>query len=497
MQSSTSMKSQQKKGHPSASFDPMNKESIELGSRLELLIDDFLIERFSGTQLKMHPPRAAEVALHLDKPWEGPHCGYFTVLTDEDRCRMYYRGAPEDGEDGNDAERTCYAESPDGMHWHRPSLGLHEINGSRDNNVLLANQVPITHNFCPFIDHNPSPHLPDPYKALGGTKESGLIGLTSTDGIHWKVIQPEPLIPTTMFSPESYVFDSQNVPFWSEAENCYICYLRYSEKNQGHWLRSIARTISKDFLTWTSPTPMSFGDTVPEQLYTNQTQPYARAPHIYISLAARFMEGRKVVTDEQARELLICGNNHRYDNDCSDVVLMTSRGGRQYTRTFMEAFLRPGLGPAHWVSRSNYPALGIVQTSAEELSFYVVRNYAQPTICLQRYVLRVDGFAGVNAPYAGGSFLTKPLLFQGGNLVLNHANSAAGTIRVEIQDRAGKPIDGYALADCVEILGDSIHHVVRWNHGKNLAALAGKPIRLNVHMADADLFSLRFCDQQK
>jgi hypothetical protein len=34
---------------------------------------------------------------------------------------------------------------------------------------------------------------------------------------------------------------------------------------------------------------MDFGKTPVEHLYTNQTAPYFRAPHIYVAIAARFM----------------------------------------------------------------------------------------------------------------------------------------------------------------------------------------------------------------
>lgn len=61
-----------------------------------------------------------------------------------------------------------------------------------------------------------------------------------------------------------------------------------------------------------------------EHLYTNQTTPYPRAPQLYVSLAARFMPGRRVVSEEVAKSLGVEGS---YSGDCSDSVLMTSRGG--------------------------------------------------------------------------------------------------------------------------------------------------------------------------
>ncbi len=82
-------------------------------------------------------------------------------------------------------------------------------------------------------------------------------------------------------------------------------------------------------------------DAPKEHLYTNQTSPYFRAPHIYLSIAARFFEGRQVLTDAQAKEI---GVNPSYFHDTSDAVLMTSRGGTIYDRTFLEGYLKPGIG---------------------------------------------------------------------------------------------------------------------------------------------------------
>ena len=95
--------------------------------------------------------------------------------------------------------------------------------------------------------------------------------------------------------------------------------------------------------------------------------------------------------------------------------------------------------------------------------------------------------------------MTKPLVFQGENLVLNFATSAAGSIRVEIQDAQGNPLPGFALEESPLIWGDEIKHTVRWErtHGKAtsdnpLARIEGKPVRLRFVMKDADLYSLRF-----
>jgi len=169
-----------------------------------------------------------------------------------------------------------------------------------------------------------------------------------------------------------------------------------------------------------------------------------------------------------------------------------SRANREYDRTFLEGFVRPGIGPANWTSRTNYPALNVVPTGPDEMSLYVQQHYGQPTHHLRRYALRTDGFASVNAPYEGGELMTKPFRFDGKNLVVNFATSAPGGLRFEIQGQDRKAIPGYTLEESVELIGNEIDRTVSWKNGADVSKLAGQAVRLRVVMKDADLFALRF-----
>ena len=71
-------------------------EIRNIGSHLELFVDDWLIEKMEGARLLLHHPTPREVALVCDKPWEGNTCAYFTVFQDGDIYRMYYRGSHYD-----------------------------------------------------------------------------------------------------------------------------------------------------------------------------------------------------------------------------------------------------------------------------------------------------------------------------------------------------------------------------------------------------------------
>lgn len=456
-------------------------EVLQLGTRRELFVDHYLIEKMKSVQLKMHEPLREGIAIKFDQPWEGPFSCYTTVFKDGDRYRMYYRGKPKAGKDGDDAEGVCYAESKDGVAWTKPNLGLFEIHGTRNNNVVMTN-MPFPHNFSPFLDERPGVPADEKYKGLAGYIKIGLHAFKSPDGIHWSKMHPAAVFTNG-------IFDSQNVAFWSTSENQYIMYFRTMKKVGKENIRWISRTTSKDFIQWSDPVEMEFGDTAPEQLYTNGTHPYYRAPHIYIALAKRFFPDKVAMSEEQAKTLV---NHPKYRIAASDSVFFTTRGGNRYDRTFMEAFMKPGPTAEDWIARDNTPALGVVPANDREMLMYRVSHYAQPTIHMSLYRMRTDGFISVNAPYTGGELITKPFTFSGRQLELNFVTSAAGGVRVEIQDESGTALPGYAAADCPEMLGDEIGRVVAWKNGSDVSKLSGKNIKLRLVMNDADLYSLRF-----
>jgi hypothetical protein len=98
----------------------------------------------------------------------------------------------------------------------------------------------------------------------------------------------------------------------------------------------------------------------------------------------------------------------------------------------------------------------------------------------------------VNAGYAGGEFLTKPMVFEGSELELNYSTSAVGSVQVEIQDAEGHALPGYGLNDCPEKFGDEIEGVISWNAGPGVGDLAGKAVRLRFVLKDADLYAFKF-----
>lgn len=449
---------------------------VDIGSRLELFVDRYLIENMAGLELRLGEPRQQPLAR---SPIKDAH--YMTVIKDGGLYRAYYRGVDPGYKgdakySGHPGEVTCYAESGDGVEWTFPDLGLFEVNGTRKNNVVLA-EAPFSHNFSPFLDSRPGTPAEERFKAVAGLigykrdfKNVDLHAFVSPDGIHWKRITRKPFIA---FRSEWYhAFDSQNVAFWSGAEGKYVCYFRTYETPHGR-LRAIFRSDSLDFKNWSEP--VDTGSALPgEHLYTNQTHPYFRAPHMYIALPSRFVAGR-IGAEDAPRHL-----------GTTDILFMSWRAGASaFERLFTEAFIRPGLDPERWANRGNYVALNVVPTGPAEMSIYHCKSG-------HRYTLRTDGFVSVRAGAEEGRLLTRPFVFKGGELVVNYSTSAAGGLRVEIQDESGKPVPGFGLEDSCCLVGDEIERVVKWSGEPDSGVLAGKPVRLMFVMQEADLYSFRF-----
>ena len=85
---------------------------------------------------------------------------------------------------------------------------------------------------------------------------------------------------------------------------------------------------------------------------------------------------------------------------------------------------------------------------------------------------------------------------KGNRLGINFATSAAGRIRVEIQDARGRSLPGFKLEDCPDVFGDEIDRTIQWNGGSDVSSLAGQIVRLRFVLKDADLYALKFSSDE-
>ena len=101
--------------------------------------------------------------------------------------------------------------------------------------------------------------------------------------------------------------------------------------------------------------------------------------------------------------------------------------------------------------------------------------------------IRKEGFVSLRGPRNGGVVCTRVLRWPGGKLLLNAA-AREGLITVRVSGPERKVIPGFDHADCVPFRGDSIAAEVRWKN-KTLGDLAGQPLRLEIYIANGDLYS--------
>ena len=445
-------------------------EPLDIGTRWELFVDEYLVAQKNHVALKLHEPVKREMVLTTNQPWEGPTCAYFSVIQDGKKVLLYYRGS-SGGSDHSDAQVTCVAESTDGIHFTRPKLGLIEANGTKDNNVIWRGVE--SHNFSPFLDTNPATPPDQRFKALGGVKQpgknwhqgetpGGLYAFASADGIHWKKVRDTPVITKG-------AFDSQNLAFFDTTRSRYACFSRIFLNK----VRAVQSHHSADFLSWSDGVPHHYAEGVPmEHFYTSATVPCPTAPHLFLSFPKRFITNRTKV------------QNHPGGPGVSDAVFMSSRDGVHWDRPFLEAWVRPGPDLQNWTDRNNMTANGIVVTGDGEWSLYISEHYRHPDHRIRRLTVRKQGFASMHASAQGGSFTTPPLKVTGSKLLLNYATSAAGSLPIEALDPTGN-----VAAKTPVLFGDELEAPAL-----DLAPHLGQTLTLRITLKDADLYALRFAD---
>ena len=432
------------------------QEPIDVGNRLELFVDDHLIGGMDGdVSRQLMRPEPQEVVFETGEPWEGNTSGYYTVFQDGDVYRMIYRGWRHDENmKAAHKEVTCYAESKDGVRWTKPRLGLFEWNGSKENNIVWLG--PGTHNFTAFRDTNPAAPAKEKYKAFGGVGSfgGGLVPFTSPDCIHWTQSQEKPVITNG-------AFDSQNLAFWDTDRSEYRAYWRYF----GDGVRAIRTATSKDFIHWENEADLTYAKGTPnEHLYTNAIQKYFRAPHLFLGFPTRYEPKSQQV----------------------EPILMTSRDGVRFQR-YADAVIPRTAPKDRNHNRSNYMVWGMFQLPGKpnEISIYGTENYYESTPGrVRRFTYRVDGFVALRGGVLGGNVTTKPLQYNGRQLLLNYLANDGGALTVEVLNDAGE-----VIGKSKSLNGDVVDAPVAW---KQKPTLGHGTIRLRFTIQNADVYSMQF-----
>ena len=477
-------------------------KALELKDRRELFVDDYLIDDMGKADLRLHSPQRQEIALVLDTN----SAIYERVLYDDvtKRFLLYYHTgnmAPTAKNPVRNSNfRMMVTTSEDGIHWGEPQVVMDQTDVAAEPDIYIQGSPA---HMTPFLDTNPACPPEERFKAVVVAQET-LRLMVSPDGLKYTLRKDIPA-----FNIESRR-DSQNMAFFDHNLGYYRIYHRVRHFGE----RAIRVHITPDFVDFRNSTDLVYNDTDSMAFYTNQIEPYFRAPHLLMGFPMRY-EDRGQVWDRRmsylpARETrlarIAADKYTRLGTVSTDTVFMCSRDGWHFTR-YPEAFLRPGPSRATWMYGDNFLAAGMIptkstqgDTSPDELSFFAVERDEknEGTEYLRRCTLRMDGFVSLHFPGRGARVLTKPFTFTGGALELNVATSAWGQLDIEITDQDGIPIPGFREENFYTIKADDIALRPEWEKTlSDLRSLEGKVIRLRLTGRDADLYSMKFVPWEK
>jgi len=458
-------------------------EPIHIGSRRELFVDRYLIDRMERASLKLAEPHRADVAFTGGKPWEDFTLGALSLIEQGGEVRLYYRAAIPDLKNEDVCLIAMAVSNDGGRTFHRPDLGLVEFQGSKKNNLLWHGGQPCVP--PAFIDTRPGCPTEQRYKGFAA-QWGKLYALCSPDGLRWSTMHEGPL-------KKEGTFDTINTAFWDTLAGCYRSYTRsFNDPNTGapypqdavNWgegVRAIQTATSQDFVNWSPVQPLTYEDgDLTLHMYTNDVKPCPGAEHIYVGFPNRISPKREKFPGGKWPGV-------------NDAMFMASRDGVRWTR-YRDAWVRPGRDQRNWTQRNNYPAWGIIRGDDQEWSMLISEHYMQPDgepCRFRRLALRPWGFVSVSAGYDGGEMTTKPFVFTGRELRLNYSTSAGGSVQAELLDNSGTPLPGFTAADMNPLFGDELDAPVVWKEKSDVSSLSGRPVRLRLLLKDADVFAFR------
>jgi hypothetical protein len=409
--------------------------------------------------------------------------------------------------------------SKDGSHWRRVRKGTQP---EPDDIVGYVNGQAVV-----FTDPIAPPEqrykLANPQ--LGGVQ-------ASADGAKWQTMA-RGIFPAKARYPRG--MDSQNVIFYDGRIKKYVAYVRVNQRRDApperrdyfdklsqkkfrkpgsYSLRNVGRCVTDDLSSFPMPEVVfgpderdpRFGGVGVMDFYMPNVIQYEHAQDAYFLFSPRYLHYEDWYLSEDLSAYPKSGAD-TLNTGPEDIGFAASRDGIEWQRYQRKPWISLGM-EGSFDSGNMYPVRGMIVREREIWMYYTGYDTLHGDVdfkqrmkpVLSRVVLRKDGFTAVEAEYKGGQFTTPPLRFQGDALHLNIDTSALGLARVEIQDVAGQPIDGFTLEDCDRIhTANTVDRVVTWRRGQSsVAQVQGQPVRLRFELRfGARLYAFQFTSKAK
>ena len=477
--------------YPEISRDPMPvpyldevPEIVSIDVGRQLFVDDFLVEESTLSRTFHQPEYHEEPVITPEEDTAGMYAAPFSGGACYDPAdklfKMWYTRV--------EPHATCYATSKDGIHWEKPELDV-----EAGTNIVLN---PDGFNSSAIMLDQWAKDPNERFKYFASERTEGIEGWfaghrTSADGIHWSELK----------GARPKIWGDRSTAFYNPFRTVWVFSQRTEDEN-GWRARSYVEgptaeemlaevryneldTVEGKSVHWAGADELDPHHTdarfahIEPQLYTLDASPYES-----------IMLGQFSIW--QGPENDLCGEfNIQKQND---ILLGFSRDGFHWDRPNRKRFIEGTWDRRGW-------RYGNVQSCAagplvvgDKLYFYFS---AHPAPKSERWdtdattglaILRRDGFASLDAGGRRGTLTTRPVAFKGKHLFVN-VDCPDGELKVEVLDEDSQVIDGFSIENAKPIATDKTLVQVNWEQDKDLAALAGKPVRFRFHLTNGSLYA--------
>lgn len=487
-------------------------EPLEIGHEPQFLFDLYVVDnhwpvnrQHPSVELVFHAPEK-----HAGNPvFEPGTLSWVQVLRENGKFRMWYqlntllpRNLKADAAfvlDPDDPTKLAraygknelyartdiaYAESEDGLTWHRPDLAplpwRGVAQGQPKNIVYQHPDLPASSYSAPQILDVPAEAKRGyNYLMLYRLKGRGLRIVGSHDGIRWDH-ESEHVIKPQLHS------DTYNNIVYDSARDEYVLYCRAKDKAGLHyqgggdqWLedgasRRVARMTSAELWTEWQSTPQTI-------LIPDNADAAAGFNYLY------GMSVRRHAGINWGFRYLFKRNTDIYTE------LNVSRDGVYWQRMPDRPRLLALGDEGEWDRGMIFAGQSWVEVGDEWWIYYNGWDGPHNTMDRRSAVglatVRKEGFYSLRGPSGGAVVATRSIRWPGGQLVVN-ADASAGELKVRVMDEKRQPLEGFGYDDCQPFQGDSTGHVVTWRGG-TAEQLEGQNVRFDFLLRDADLYTFR------
>ena len=439
---------------------------VEVGTRKQLLVDDYLIDRM------VHVDRVLGTVEKVSRGnpiFDGSFYG--TVLHDEGKFKLWYRGHP-----------YGYAESKDGVRFRKVA----DLTGMTQKSPAEGATF--------YVD----PHEMDPahrYKACYAHKTMRAALAYSADGIHWKDYNGGR--PVTHRAADTY-----NQVVWDEGAGVYRLFTRTDYRGAlkaGMEVRGTRSMINPDPKAdptgWKVVRNWRFDREDPEEWKRRQI--YGLTDWIYQGVHFALMMVIEWPEDmsEGPKDY-----HKRHERNLLEFYIATSRDGDSWDLRWVYdgKTMIPRGGDGAWDKDMIIPASAVITHGDKHWLYYDGYNErhgvfrrddekARGGIGLA--TLRLDGFVGLEAKGQAGVITTRPFKLEGDLLQVNVKGQE---FAVEVLDAGGDSFPGFSVSEAVRHRQvDQLRLEPAWRGRQALSSLKGRTVRLRFHLENAAIYSFQ------